>query len=58
MLNFRVRDLMRCSRNCAPKTDVAEETQDMEGGRFGWVTDPEATGSSVAARLRASRSRR
>lgn len=32
----------RCSRSCAPREHVAEETQDMKGiGRFGWVTDPE-----------------
>jgi predicted enzyme related to lactoylglutathione lyase len=43
MLNFRVRDLdAMLAQLRAAGSDVAEETQDMEGvGRFGWVTDPE-----------------
>jgi predicted enzyme related to lactoylglutathione lyase len=43
MVNFRVRDLDAMLAQLRAKgTNVAEETQDMEGvGRFGWVTDPE-----------------
>ena len=43
LLNFRVRDLDALLAQLRAKgTDVAAETQDMEGiGRFGWVTDPE-----------------
>jgi len=43
MLNFRVRDLdAMLAQLRAQGTEVAEETQDMDGvGRFGWVTDPE-----------------
>ncbi len=48
MLNFRVRDLDAMLAQLRAKgADVADETQEMEGvGRFGWVTDPRATGSS------------
>jgi predicted enzyme related to lactoylglutathione lyase len=43
MLNFRVSDLDAMLAQLRTRgTEVAEETQDMEGiGRFGWVTDPE-----------------
>ena len=44
MLTFRVGDLdaMLAQLRAKGKTDVADQTQDMEGvGRFGWVTDPE-----------------
>ena len=53
MINFRVRDLDAMLAQLRTKgADVAEETQDLEGvGRFGWVTDPEGTGSTVAACL-------
>ena len=43
MINFRVGDLDAMLAQLRAKgSDVAQETQDMEGvGRFGWVTDPE-----------------
>src|SRR3954466_4532743 len=52
MLNFRVADLDAMLTQLRAKgADVAHETRDMEGvGRFGWVTDPEAIGSSSGSR--------
>src|SRR4051812_32287977 len=52
MLNFRVRDLDAMLAQLRNKgANVSNETQELEGvGRFGWVTDPEGTGSSCGSR--------
>jgi len=51
MINFRVRNLDAMLAQLRLKgADVVEETQEMEGvGRFAWVNDPEAIGSSFGS---------